>query len=541
MMRPSHICFLAIAMTFCTAAHAQKKDTTRRTIDITSSFKPVLRNAAKLNFHAGPPAVDTSRPSFAYSIPGQGVQPAMQPAALKPLALAVDTVGDWTSRNMVKAGYGNLQTPYVQAGFSFGDQQTRLMIHAEHISSKGKIDHQEYSNTAFSGDFFTPVSSKLEFHAKAGFAQDKYYLYGYDHAKYDFQRSDLLNRFSTITAQAGIRNTEATAFGLRYRPDLRISLFSDNRKNNESNAVLDLPLEKTLGRAYSFRLGFHADMTRFSPQIGGAINNNIYTFPVALDFHTPNLRVQAGGTPSWDNGQFRMLPNFLVDFPILQEKWVIQAGWISYYNKGSYQNLATLNPYLSVPTELKNNRMTERFIGFRGTLFGHFTYSAKIAGLQYRDVPLFVNDTGSGKSYRIIYEELLKAIQIHGELGYVKGETFSLHAGFDWFSFGNQNTESRPWGLVPLDLNAHLRWMVLKDLWLTSDLYFWDGALYKTPGGGSGRVAGGIDLNAGLEFRIAKNLRLWTQFNNITNSRYQRWHQYDRYGFNMLAGIRFAF
>jgi hypothetical protein len=54
-------------------------------------------------------------------------------------------------------------------------------------------------------------------------------------------------------------------------------------------------------------------------------------------------------------------------------------------------------------------------------------------------------------------------------------------------------------------------------------------------------VAGGIDLNAGLEFRVAKNLRLWTQFNNITNSRYQRWHQFDRFGFNMLAGIRFTF
>lgn len=530
-----------LAASFTSVAFAQKVDTTRRTIDITSSFKPVLRNAAKLNFHAGPPPADTSAPRLLYSIPNQGVQPALQPAALKPLALDIDTVGDWSNRNMVKVGYGNLQTPFVKAAFSFGDQRTRLSIHADHIASKGKLADQEYARTSFGGNLALPVAENVELTAKVGFAQDKHLLYGYDHTKYDFSRDDILNRFSTIDARAGVRNTAATSFGLWYKPDLHISIFSDNRKNNETNAVLDLPLEKSFGKAYTFKLGFKADMTRFTPDGKDNINNNIYTFPVALDFHTPNLHILAGGTPSWNNGQFKMLPNFLVEFPILEDKFVIQGGWLGYYNKGSYQHFAAINPYLSVPSKLKNNRMTEGFVGIRGTFLNHFTYSAKIAGLQYRDVPLFVNDTGSGKSFRIIYEELLKAVQIHGELGYVQGETFSMHAGFDWFSYNSQVTEDRAWGMVPMDLTAGLRWMVIKDLYVNADMYFWDGALYKDAGGNNGRVAGGFDLNLGLEFRVAKKLALWTQFNNVTNSRYQRWHQFDRYGFNMLAGIRFSF
>ena len=42
---------------------ALAQDTTKkRTIDITSTFKPVLREAAKINFNAAPPVADTSRP-----------------------------------------------------------------------------------------------------------------------------------------------------------------------------------------------------------------------------------------------------------------------------------------------------------------------------------------------------------------------------------------------------------------------------------------------------------------------------------------------
>jgi hypothetical protein len=542
MIRYIHSTILIFGLIFpLLHAQAQQKDTTKRTIDITSSFKPVLRNAAKINFHAAPPSADTTRPRFSYTIPDQGILPALQPASLTPVPFKVDSLGDWSNRNTIKLGYGNLRTPFLQAGFSFGDQQTRIAIHADHISSKGKIENQEYGRTYLRGDMYTPVSSDLELHAAASFQQDKYFLYGYDHSQYAFTRSELLNRFSTVAMQAGIRNTAATKFGIWYKPDLKISLFADSRRNKESNAVLDLPLEKTLGRVYTFKLGFRADMSRFSPDAGKSITNNLYTFPVALNFNTPNARIQGGATPSWDNGQFKLLPNFLFEFPILHQKWVIQAGWIGYYNKGTYQHFESVNPYLSVPTEFRNNRMTERFVGFRGTLLGHFTYSAKIAGVEYRNLPLFVNDTGSGKSYRIIYEQLLKAVQIHGELGYVQGETFTLHAGMDWFSYNSQSTEPRPWGMVPFDLTAKLRWMIIKDLWLTSDLYIWDGSVYKDARGGNGRVGGGIDLNAGLEFRIASKISLWTQFNNITNSRYQRWYQYDRYGFNMLAGARFTF
>jgi hypothetical protein len=104
-----------------------------------------------------------------------------------------------------------------------------------------------------------------------------------------------------------------------------------------------------------------------------------------------------------------------------------------------------------VPTDLKNTRMVERYVGFKGTLFKTFTYNAKIGSAEFNNTPLFVNDATSGKSFDIIFEEQLQAVQIQGELGFSRGETFSLQSGINWYSFNKQTTEDGIECPSPLD------------------------------------------------------------------------------------------
>ena len=76
---------------------------------------------------------------------------------------------------------------------------------------------------------------------------------------------------------------------------------------------------------------------------------------------------------------------------------------------------------------------------------------------------------------------------------------------------------------------------------LKFDLFAWTGPQYMRNDGSNDRLKGAFDLNAGLEFKITKNLNLWTQFNNIFNKQYQRWNQYPVYGFNFVGGVVFSF
>src|ERR1700761_223540 len=136
--------FFFVALGLCcisTGLHAQ--DTARRkTIDITSSFKPVLRDAVKINFNAAPPALDTSRPRLAYNIPAQYLFLNYQPGEMKPVALQRDSINPWTNYSYIKVGVGNIHIPYLRSGFSFGDGRTTFLnITANELNSKGSLPY----------------------------------------------------------------------------------------------------------------------------------------------------------------------------------------------------------------------------------------------------------------------------------------------------------------------------------------------------------------------------------------------------------------
>ena len=135
----------------------------------------------------------------------------------------------------------------------------------------------------------------------------------------------------------------------------------------------------------------------------------------------------------------------------------------------------------------------------------------------------------------------MKDIRIHGEIGYTMQEKFSFIAGASFNQYSNLRDNAKPWGLVPLELNGSLRWQVLKDVIVKSDVYFWDGVHYRTAQLTSGKLNPAADLNAGIEFTVVKNFNFWAQFNNIFNSQYQRWHQYPVLGFNVLLGVVYSF
>ncbi|WP_276486116.1 hypothetical protein [Paraflavitalea pollutisoli] len=527
---------------------ALAQDTTKRkTIDITSTFKPVLREASKINFNAAPPVADTSKPTLLYNIPVQNLYFTYQPAELKPVALQMDSLNSWVNSNYIKVGIGNVHQPYVKAGFSFGDGQTTFFnVFANYYNSKGDQAFQKNSLAKVGAAVTYKTPKNLEWNGSVGFSSNDYYLYGYQPDSLIFTKKDLRQRFQTIEARADMHNLAPTEFGINYHPSMRVSVFNDNHspKGRESNTVINLPLEKTFGDEFTFKLGVTADLTNYSVNTPGTKftdNNNLYQVGTALQYKTPTLNLHGGILPTWQDKKFNLLPNLMADISTGDKQLTLQLGWIGYYQKGSYQRFASINPWIAQPDSLMNTRVTELYAGFKGSVAGHFTYSAKVGLQKYRDIALFVNDTIDGKTFLTIYDPQVNVVNIHSEVGYNIGEKFNATAGFNLNWFTKVEREMKAWGMIPVELNVGLRWQVMKDLWLHSDLWAWDGAQYRRKDGENGKSPAAFDLNAGAEFRITKNFNLWLQMNNIFNNKYQRWNQYDVFGFNILGGITYSF
>lgn len=534
-----------LAVLLITESNAQKDTIGKGGIDIVSSFKPVLRQTAKINFGASPAPVDTTKAKLNYDIPNQNLLFAYQPGTLKPLALDIDTGGNFDNSSYIKAGFGSLRTPFVQVGISLGDGKTAgLNIYARHVASEGKRDYQKFTNTNVRLAGFFKSGNNLEWNASIGMKQEKTYKYGYEPQTLVFNPDSLRQNFQTIGGRAGFHNINKTAFGLTYSPEVKIDVFSDNHDNSESNTIVNLPLEKSIGKEFIVNLGLTFDLTRVSPGNKAAINNTMYYISPSVLYKTSKINVQAGIRPSWDNKTFKMFPNVLADISSSDSRFTFQAGWTGYVRKTTYQYLASQNPWLWIPETFKNTWIEERFAGFKGSVGDHFTYAAKVAFNKVNNQPLFINDTTSGlggKSFRVVNESRINVVNAGSEIGVTFHEKFSLTAGLQFNQFTGLKDNAKAWGLLPLELKAAMRMQIIKDLWLKGDLFAWGGPSYMKSDGSSGKLDGAMDLNAGLEFKITKNINLWTQFNNIFNKTYQRWNQYPVYGFNFVGGIVFSF
>jgi hypothetical protein len=539
------IVFTAIALLFSAIVFAQKDTTGKGGVDIISSFKPVLRNTAKINFDASPPPADTAKPRLNYDIPNQNLLFGYQPGTLKPLAMNIDSTGKFNNSSYIKAGFGSLRTPYIQGGFSFGDGHSAgLNIYAKHVASEGKRDYQDFSTTNIKLSGYFKSGNNLEWDASLGMKQDRTYKYGFLPATLDFPRDSIKQDLQTISGRLGVHNINPTAFGLIYSPDAKVDVFSDNHNNSESNTVLSLPLQKRIGNEFAVNLGLTFDLSRVTPKDKSAINNTMYYLSPSVLYKTSQLNIQAGIRPSWDNKTFKMFPNVLADINTPDKRFVFQLGWTGYVRKSSYMYLASQNPWLRMPLNFNNTWIEERFAGFKGSVGDHFTYAAKVAFNKLNNQPLFVNDTttnDAGKSFIVIYEPKMNVVNFGGEVGYTIGEKFSLLSSLNFNQYTGLKNNAEAWGMIPLELKAAMRLQIIKDLWLKGDLFAWSGPYYRKKDGSPAKLSGATDLNAGLEFRITKSLNLWAQFNNIFNKEYQRWNQYPVYGFNFVGGIVFSF
>jgi hypothetical protein len=543
--RTIRISLLGISLFVVGVSAAQ--DTTKK-VDIISSFRPTLKESAKINFIPSPPVADTARPRLQYDVPNPSLLLAYQPGSLKPLALQIDSVGKFVNTNYIKAGFGSLKTPYVQAGFSFGDGNTAgINIYAKHVASEGKRDFQDFTSTQVKLSGFYKAAQNMEWNAMLGMKQDRTYKYGYLPETLDFPDDSIRQRFQTYSARVGMRNINKTEFGLNYAPEIKIDVFSDHLKNSESNTVVNLPLEKSIGKDFAVNLGVTFDLTRLSLKQGSdklTVNNTMWYLSPSVIYKSLRFRLQGGIRPSWDNKEFKMFPNILAEVGTDDQRFTLHAGWTGYIRKTTYQYLASQNPWLWAPSFQLNTWIEERFAGFKGSIGDHFTYSAKVGFNKLNNQPLFINDTsaaGDGKSFQTVYAKRINVLNFGGELGYNVEEKLSVITSLSVNQFSGIQGQEKAWGLLPLELNTALRLQIIKDLWLKGDLFAWSGPRYMEKDASHHKLSGAFDLNAGLEFRITKNLNLWTQFNNIFNKQYQRWNQYPVYGFNFVGGIIFSF
>jgi hypothetical protein len=521
-------------------------DTTPHTVVITSAFKPSLKSAAKLLFTAASPVVDSSRIPVRYVIPSQNLFFSFQPVPLKPLALPVDSGYTWNNDQYFKIGAGNFSSVLAQAALSFGDGKNNITnIKGNFLTATGKLPAQQVAKWGVEVISIFNAAGANEWTAHPYYKSSTQYFYGYQPSTLNYSKESLLQRYSDVGIELGMQNKTDNAFGIHYHPELSGYRYFDNHEVHENGLKFALPLEKHFSRIYSIDVKAVADISSANiPLIPTPLNlkNNLYAVNTALRFTTPNVKLKLGITPSWDNQQFAALPDLSAEMRLADIGVSLEAGWTGRFQKNTYRSLTAFNPWVNNFTNgLINTRITEQFAGIKGVKGDHFRYEGRVSLLQLKNQALFLNNSGDGKSFKVLYEPDMKAVRLHGEISYIEGEKMSFTAGATYTNYNNLTINSKPWGLLPLEVNGSLQWRVLKDLLLKADAFLWDGNHYQDSAGTTQKAKAAADLNFGVEFTVLPKLNVFVQMNNLLNSSWQRWNQYPAMGFTVLGGVVYSF
>ena len=442
-------------------------------------------------------------------------------------------------RNYVKAGFGNLTTPYVAAAVSFGDGKKSLVnLYGNYISSKGKITNQNFSELQLRGmgSFFT---EKNEVYGKAGIGARQYYQYGYDHVAHTFPKDSVSRKYQDFTVGVGLRNIAVNDLHVNYNPNVEAHIFSRQNKVNESTLILEAPAEKKFGESVSLKVSARADITNFTNKttaVNTNITNNLFQVAPELVYYSDMFTFHGGVTPSWDNGVLSVLPNVYGEAQLQQKVFMIQAGWVGRFIKNSFRSLSMINPYMADPSFLMNTKEVQYYGGIKATMGKHFSFNAKAAFVTYNNMPLFVNDLNDGKSFFISNESKMNALQLHGDMSVVSQDKFTLTAALDINTYTGLKDNANAWHLIPLQLTGSFRWNAFKQVLIKADLFTFSAtpALSKN---NTEIKLNGTDLSAGGEFKINKKFSAWLDFNNLLNNKYQRFNNYPVYGLNIIGGI----
>lgn len=541
---------LVIGMLPVTQLMAQQgRDTTKKqSINITSSFKPVLRNAVKINFSGSQLQADTSRSVKQYSIPSQNLIYAYQAIPLRALAMEQDTNLYLGNRNHIKAGFGNLTTPFVNVGLGIGDGKKFLAnAYGSYISSNGKIRNQDYTmlDVKATGSYFLPSN---ELYASFGTSRDEYYLYGYNHETVFPKRKDIRQQFQQINASAGVRNTVSTQYKISYNPNFQANIFTNPGRLTETSFIIEAPVEKKFGDNFVLKLEAKADLTRYSSRglsSNYSYSNNIEQLAPSLVYNSPRLIINGGIIPTWNNGTFEYLPNIYAEAQLKDKVFMITAGWVGKIIKNTYRNLTAINPYLAPLASQTNTKEMEFYTGIKATVGKHFNFNAKVGFVRYKNYALFVNDITAGENtennFVISYEPGMQNLRIHGDISYIQQNKFSATAGLILNGYTGLNVNARAWNTVPMEITGSVRWWLFEPLMAKADVHIFGGGKYLGIDGNSHPFSGGSDLSAGLEYTINRQFSAFFDVHNILNNKYERWHNYEVYGVNFIGGVIFRF
>jgi len=524
----------------------QRNDTTLKstTIEVLQSYKPEVKQAPKPEFKPELPPIDTSRPVFRYEVPQQALYYSYASLPLRPLALGKDS-SRLPFQNYVKLGVGTQSTLYGDAGIVFrkeGDYDATLHLH--HLSQSGNLDHQKISLSGLEAEGTLHRSNHALTLSLEGM-RNRYHFYGYDQSVWEIPQDSVQQTYTGVKAMIGVQNERTNRLGIDYHPRVGIQYYTDAFNASERTFIFDVPFTKRFDTTLALSVGASGLFTNLKTDLRDW-NNNVFQLTPQLRFQKNGFSGRVGVFPTFTNFYSTLfLPAIEARYRFPGETFTIAAGWEGKLRQNTLQQLSSVNPYLYPLSGYVSYRIrpthTEEVYGMVSVSVGsHLTISGRVSWWQFKNLPMYLNDSLDGKNFSILYDPQVNALSVQGAVHYQVASRFSLGLTGTLTNF-NKKTYQRVWHEPGVRLNASMLLQPIPQLSITANAIFLDQIYARNTFGQEVKLKAAFDLGFSAEYAFIPRLAVFVNLSNLLNNSYQRWYGYDSFGINLTGGLRLKF
>lgn len=497
-----------------------------------------IKDADKISESPNIPQLPDQKINLEYKIPSFGFKEInFEPNPLKPIALSKEKLERFNS-SYIKLGFGSQLSPLLEFMYNGKSKNLKYGVDISHFNAMAfDIKNQRF--------FDDKAGAYLRYYPKtfvlgADFRFQNYITHFYGNQKAEtLSRSQIRQTFQDYDA--------VVLFGSNKKNNLEIDFYSKARfdyfkelygKSNEYFINAQIGIGKKIQKMHWVGGSFEFDGSQFT-SISQKLWRNYFLLNLTYKINYKDLIGRAGITLALEGDKLYPLADLYLQKGLYKKYLTAYAGWQMRYTKNTFRNYALENNFMLSDIQLKNARTSDIFFGLKGTA-SSFSYNAMFSYKDIRNMPFYYNDYFDSRRFYIGYDDKVRVINGHLELGYNFKNDFSAFLELDYNKYA-LSSNAKAWYKPDFKANLKLRYNLKSKLIFGADIYGFTNYYGHVNIGDIRQIKGTVDANLSLEYIFNKRFSFFGCLNNLAHQKYQRWANYPVYGINGLVGAKFSF
>jgi hypothetical protein len=560
-------------LSFIAQKKEQIKDTVKTEIvNVVTKYNPKIANAKKIQKNPTIKLLEKNqKKKLKYTIFPATVASTFIPKSV--IVKGIDVgIKELLYKNYIAAGFGNYSAPYYE---TFLHQNTRFKnefgLNAKYIASQNNITNSVLNSTFSNfnlGAFYKKQDRFFDWKVSFNSERNSYNWYGLPDIPLNKETIDsidekqLHNYFDLV----GEFNFEDSYLDWGK---IKTSYFTDRFKSNELFVKLEtkLKLPLTIINSQLNDISVKSSVEFLKGEFkNGDVGSNRYSI-TTIDLN-PQYKINykkfildAGmkfiaslDSKNSANNIF-ILPNFSIQRPLIKNYLHLNVGFSGDLHSNTYKGFTEKNPYVSPTLFMTQTLEKSNFtIGFNGKIINDLSFQFRTSFKKEEDKPLFIRNVSSydgtnssilkgyeyGNSFMVYYDDV-KTTSIFSEIeyDYSKEITFSIQGVYNIYTLENS---LKAWNLPNIEatFSAKYRnnnWFALSNIFYNSER---QDLIYGVTNS-SETLQSFVDINVNGGYHFNDKFTLFLKLNNLLNTNYQRFANFNTQGFQALGGVTYKF